>query len=260
MGAGAATAVVPIATADVTANWLEVNETTLELPKWDANGFRVALVSDLHVNSDRQAKLAKRAFEIAVESKPDLIAIPGDFVNFSDSTRLAFIRSALEPLKEARCPIVATMGNHDFGTAHPHIVIECVRRLGVTVLRNELVDVDGVSIVGIDDALWKLHRPRVIDSMTTSKSLLALFHEPDFVSEMPGVVSLQVSGHSHGGQVCLPGGIALHTPLGARRYISGFYPEARAPLFVTKGVGTVGPNLRFFCRPEVAILTVNGTS
>ena len=91
-----------------------------------------------------------------------------------------------------------------------------------------------------------------------SKSLLALFHEPDFVSEVPKHVSLQVSGHSHGGQICLPGGYAVHTPFGAKKYKSGYYPDARVPLYVTRGVGTTGPDYRLFCRPEVTILTLRG--
>jgi predicted MPP superfamily phosphohydrolase len=68
--------------------------------------------------------------------------------------------------------------------------------------------------------------------------------------------SLVVSGHSHGGQVCLPFGIALYTPYGARKYIAGYYAEARTPLFVSRGVG-VNRGIRYNCPPEVNILTLN---
>ncbi len=87
-------------------------------------------------------------------------------------------------------------------------------------------------------------------------SLLVLFHEPDYVKITPTNVSLQLSGHSHGGQICLPGGRPLHTPYGANTYYAGYYANAPVPLFVTRGVGTIGPKLRLFCPPEVTILTL----
>jgi hypothetical protein len=75
------------------------------------------------------------------------------------------------------------------------------------------------------------------------------------VDWMPQEVSLQLSGHSHGGEVCLPGGFALHTPSAAKRYISGFYPNAPVPLYVSRGIATLSP-MRIYCPPEVAVLTL----
>jgi predicted MPP superfamily phosphohydrolase len=118
------------------------------------------------------------------------------------------------------------------------------------------VEVNGVTIAGIDDAIANRQRYDFLTGGNHSKSLVALFHEPDFVDEVPKHISLQLSGHSHGGQICLPGGFSVHSPFGARKYVAGFYPNARVPLYVTRGIGTTGPDLRTFCRPEVSILTL----
>jgi predicted MPP superfamily phosphohydrolase len=84
-----------------------------------------------------------------------------------------------------------------------------------------------------------------------------MLHEPDYVDDVtPAECSLQVSGHSHGGQMCLPFGRPLSLPRGARKYFGGFYPDAKVPLYVSRGVGTIGVDLRFFCPPEVTVLTL----
>jgi predicted MPP superfamily phosphohydrolase len=247
---------VPIGYAEVGTRWLELSEQELRLPLWDANEFRVAVLADVHVNSPEETRFACSAARLAMEQKPDAILIPGDYVNFSEAPWLGYVKTFLNEFREAKCPVVGTLGNHDYWTKQPHRIIECFRGSPVRLLRNEVVEVDGVSIAGIDDALANLHRPDVISDAPRSKSLITLLHEPDFVDEVPGHVSLQVSGHSHGGQICLPFGVSLHTPRGARRYIDGFYPDAHVPLFVTRGVGTTGPRYRLFCRPQVAVLTL----
>lgn len=108
----------------------------------------------------------------------------------------------------------------------------------------------------MDDATFNFQNYEFFPSEKVSKNCLAVLHEPDYVEEMPGHVSLQISGHTHGGQVCLPFGYAMHTPKGGRRYIAGYFPHANVPLYVTRGVGTVGIDYRLFCRPEVTILTL----
>lgn len=259
MGVGAGTALVPAAIADLSSNHVVVERTELTLPRWDADGFRVAIVSDLHANRPDSAERAEKAFRMAMAEKPDAILIPGDFVDLSRDDVLELLAETLKPLGEAGCPVIATMGNHDYWSKEPHKIIETIRNSPVKLLRNEAVEVNGVTIAGIDDAIANRHNPEFIEKGKHSKSLLTLFHEPDFVDEVPEHISLQVSGHSHGGQICLPGGVPLHTPAGARKYSTGYYPDARVPLFVTRGVGTTGINWRLFCLPEVSVLTLRGT-
>ena len=256
MAAGAASSLVPITLGSVSTGWISVEKYEIELPKWDANGFRIAVMADLHTNSPVEVQHAINAIRLAIDEKPDLIALPGDFVNFGDTRHLNYVQQALEALHEAKCPVVATLGNHDYDCRDVNGVISAVQTSPAKVLRNQSIEVQGVTVGGVDDAIARRHRPGFLADASLSKSLIALFHEPDFVDSMPKQVSLQLSGHSHGGQICLPGGRPLHTPRGAWNYYAGFYSDAKVPLFVTRGVGTVGPRLRIFCRPEVSILTL----
>lgn len=235
-------------------DWLQVERHTLALPKWDANGFRVALLTDLHVNNDRQAARAARASAIAVAEKPDLIVVLGDYINHVVNGSTQRIIDALEPLREAKCPCLSIMGNHDYWTRKPEVVMDAVALTPAWMLRNEVRELDGVSIVGLDDALVNLAKPDCFPKV--SRSCLVLLHEPDAVTMMPRHTSLQLSGHSHGGQICLPGGRAIHPPPMGRNFIAGFYPDAPVPLYVSRGVGTTGPDYRAFCRPEVSVLTL----
>jgi len=256
MTAGALTSLGSISLGSYETGYLSVERHELRLPNWDANGFKVALLADLHTNSPLEAIHAANAMRAAIAEKPDLIAIPGDFVNVGDHVHMAFVRQSLEPLRDAKCPVIATLGNHDYDCRNIQAVIDAVRSCSVNLLRNQAVEVDGVTVAGIDDGVWGKQRFDFLVQDDVSPSLLALFHEPDFVKYVPKFVSLQLSGHSHGGQVCLPGGQAIHTPFGAWEYVAGYYPDARVPLYVTRGVGTVGPRIRLFCRPEVTILTL----
>jgi len=248
--------VLPFAFSDVDTTSLSVEHFKMSLPQWDANEFRVAILSDVHMNRPRVTDLAVEAANAALAEKPDLILMPGDFLNFSDETRLKNLKQFLDVFTGAKCPVLATLGNHDYSCYRPRLLIREFAQSSVKLLRNEIVDVQGVSVVGFDDALYKLHKPQILESGRQSKSLISMLHEPDYVDEMPTHVSLQISGHSHGGQVCLPFGVPVHTPYGAWKYIDGYYPDAKTPLFVTRGVGTTGPPYRLFCRPQVAVLTL----
>lgn len=256
MAAGAVSSLIPLSAGSLATGWISVEKYEVDLPKWDANGFRVAVMADLHTNSPREVEHAISAIRLAIAEKPDLIALPGDFVNFGDRKHLAYVQQALEVLHDAKCPVVATLGNHDYDCRDINGVVSAIRTSPAVLLRNQAIDVQGVTVAGVDDAIARRHRPGFLADASFSKSLLALFHEPDYVDVMPRQVSLQLSGHSHGGQICLPGGRPLHTPKGAWNYYAGIYPDAKVPLFVTRGVGTVGPRIRIFCRPEVSILTL----
>ena len=256
MTAGAITSVAPLSFGSFSTSWLSVERQELVLPKWDADGFRVAVLADLHTNSPDEVAHTTNALRLALAEKPDLIALPGDFVNWGDAKHLAYVRQSLEPLHDAKCPVVATLGNHDYDCRNISGIVEAVKSSSAILLRNQSIDVRGVTVAGVDDGIAKRHRPGFMADASMSKSLLALFHEPDFVEQVPTSVSLQLSGHSHGGQICLPGGRPLHTPKGAWNYFAGYYPDAKVPLYVTRGIGTVGPRLRIFCRPEVSILTL----
>jgi uncharacterized protein len=253
--AGGAVSATGVLFGDAT-NRIQVERSTLRLPLWEADGFRAVVISDLHMDSEARKQRALRALRLAIDERPDVLLVPGDFLTGSEPRRIAAVEEFVKACREAKCPVLGTMGNHDYSLRDPERVIEALSGGAMRLLRNETFEVDGVTVAGFDDALFNRHRPDVLRDGRESPSLLAMLHEPDFVSDVPAHVALMVSGHSHGGQVCLPLGIAMHTPKGARRYIDGYYPDARVPLFVSRGIGTTGPDYRLFCPPQVAVLTL----
>ena len=256
LAAGGAASAIPVGLAGITTESISVERHTLKLPQWDAHGMRVALLSDIHANTQEDVDLAIEAMRLAMAQKPDLIVLPGDFSNYGDDRRLGYIARSLEPLRDATCPVLATLGNHDYSGLNVKGVMDTVRKSGVDLLVNEYRDFQGVTIFGFDDGASPTNSLDGFLSGNYSTSLVTLMHEPDIVYRMPKTISLQLSGHSHGGQICLPGGYPLYTPHGAHDYYAGFYPHAPVPLFVTRGIGTVGPRLRLNCPPELSLLTL----
>ncbi|MBL8086637.1 MAG: metallophosphoesterase [Chthonomonas sp.] len=236
---------------------LRVERRTLELPRWRANGFKVAVIADIHCNTPFERDRAIQAVRLVEPEKPDVLVMPGDFLNKVHAPNLRYLRAVMEEVDSLGIKTYATLGNHDYGSRGPEIISEVINRSSVEMLSNQSAVFQGVTIAGIDDGVYGMDRHDLFGSEAPD-SLITLFHEPDFVSRIDPRTSLMIAGHSHGGQICLPFGLPIFSPYGARRYISGFYPTARAPLFVTRGVGTsVTLNVRLYCPPEVSILTLN---
>ncbi len=255
-GAGAVSAVGAATFGGVGTDWLQIERRTLALPNWDAGRFRLALLGDIHVNFPAARERARAAVLAAIAEKPNLLVFAGDFLNDAKPETLENVRETFEPLRNVPFPCVAVMGNHDYWTPYTSLVMDTIRATSLKLLRNEALDLNGVTVAGVDDAVMGHMNLEFLKKGHHARSLIAVLHEPDYVEEMPDHVSIQLSGHSHGGQICLPFGYALHTPRGARKYIRGYFPEARVPLYVTRGVGTTGPDVRLFCRPELSILTL----
>jgi predicted MPP superfamily phosphohydrolase len=235
---------------------IKLERKTLRLPKWDADGLRIAQVSDVHVNSDSMRDVAMDAVRMAIATKPDIFVFTGDFVNKAHDDTLRNVTQVFSLLHDVDFPCFAILGNHDYTTGNTRRLFETVRQTPLTLLQNDIVDVHGISLVGLDDAYFGHYRPQILRDPGLSRSTLVLLHEPDYVDNLPGSPSLVLSGHSHGGEICLPTGIPIHTPEGARKYKKGLYPHAKHPLYVSRGVASLS-HFRIFCPPEVTLFTLN---
>ena len=224
-------------------------------------GLRIGFVTDTHIGPMVDAGYVARALQLAFEASPDLICLGGDYV--CDSPR--YIPEAAAVLGEcasaARLGAFAVLGNHDYATDVSRMTAQLAQR-GVQVLRNEAVAiaVDQIPlwIVGIDDAL--LGRPdleRAFAAVPADAPRLALWHEPDWAEQAArrGAL-LQLSGHSHGGQIRLPGLGHLSAPSGGKRFVRGLHAAAGMPVYTSRGLGIYHPPFRFRCPPEVTILTL----
>jgi predicted MPP superfamily phosphohydrolase len=237
---------------------LVLERKTLPLKDWpeDLEGFRVAVISDLHLRDRFSEELAERAVALALDQNPDVIVLPGDFVDYWKSASDAMLRRVLAPLAARAEDTLAVPGNHDYRCGDIDRLAAVLDEVGIRLLRNDKVRVRGITWLGLDSAVEGMARPGAVTLGPDDRPCVALWHEGDLVAMLPDGCALQISGHSHGGQWRFPGGFTpMHSFLG-KRYPRGWYPDTETPLYVSRGVGTTGPPTRFNCPPEVSLLTL----
>jgi len=241
--------------------WFDVEEVTVPLARLPRalDGLTIAHLSDLHLGPYLGASELAHAVEMAQRLHPQLVVISGDFV----SRGFEWKAEPLAPLAALRAPlgVFAVLGNHDHWT-DPAWVAATVQRLGITMLSNaahRLSDAGrGCWLVGVDD-VWvgAGNLPRALAGVPGGACKLLLVHEPDFADKAARWgIDLQLSGHSHGGQVRLPLiGAPLLPPWGMK-YPIGLQRAGDTWVYTNRGLGVIAPPLRFNCRPEVTLLTL----
>lgn len=212
--------------------------------------LRVAQLTDVHVGPTTPFSLLRRAVTEA-SKRSDLLVYTGDTVNI----RAGGARRFAELLRSVPQPVVAVLGNHDHmaGASQVRAFLEDA---GIVVLQNECTEHDGLWVVGVDDGHTHHADPvRAFEKVPTGEraNALVLSHFPpaaDQIAPLGG--RLILSGHTHGGQVRLPGGVApILQLLGRSPYVYGWYTVAGADLYVSAGLGHSW--LRIASPPEVPI-------
>jgi predicted MPP superfamily phosphohydrolase len=246
---------------------VEVVSVSLVLPRLDArfDGYRIAQISDLHADGWMTPGRVLGLMKLVNEQEPDLVAITGDFATYSRFRSFIRYASALAaPLRRLlRAPdgVVAVFGNHDHKTD-----VRTVRRVlaasGVTELCNTVQTLRRggavLHLCGVDDVREGTpDLDRALQDLPEDGAAILLIHEPDFADESAatGRFDLQLSGHSHGGQVGLPLLRYLFLPKLSRRYPSGLYRVGGMFLYTNRGLGA-HPRFRFNCRPEITVITL----
>lgn len=223
-------------------------------------GFRIAQISDLHLEPNLDPPLLVKTVAMINALKPDLIALTGDFVTHN-ARRVAELSAPLAGLR-ARCGVVASLGNHDVWSSSV-AVTTALKNHGLRVLLNEGFDLtqqgETLWIAGLDSA-WagNADLPLALKGRPRSAPCVLLGHEPDFADEIAQRTSnvLQLAGHTHGGQVCIPGGVPVMLPAYGKKYPRGSYRVGPNSLYVNRGLGTIGPKARFACPPEITEITL----
>lgn len=234
----------------------------LPLPDLPAalNGLRVALITDVHL--PRSVTAAQRALELLAQERPDIVLLGGDIAERAATAPAlaAFARRARGTIATA-----AVLGNWEYATGLGGRRARAAYRLaGVPLLVNAseriCVGEASVALVGIDDLIWG--SPDVRRAAAESRGAdvrIWLVHEPVLVDNIPARVDppdLILAGHTHGGQVRVPPFGHLIVPPGTGRYVHGWFRDTAAPLYVSRGIGASGLNVRFCCRPELPIFTL----
>ncbi len=249
---GAAAAVVPAGAAVrgvVSRRDVVVEEIAIRLPRLPRalDGFTLVQVSDVHVGAFTGEPELRALEDVVRGARGDLVVLTGDLVDH-DASDIPLAARWLSRLP-ARLGVAAIPGNHDH-YAGMAAVMGAMRRAGVDVLVNRarVLD-DGLALVGVDD-LWGRRYPPgpgpdlalALRDAPPDAARVLLAHNPTFFDEAAGV-ELQLSGHTHGGQIA-PAGLLL-------RYSRGLYRDGARTLYVNRGFGIVGPPMRVGAPAEV---------
>ncbi len=237
-------------------------EFVLTKPLGSVEAIRVGFAADFHAGPTTPLETIELACAVLRDAAPDLILLGGDFV----SLRGRDAEQLLEPLRQLRAPLgmFAVLGNHDhWADAGP--VRSVLERAGVRLLHNEGVRLpapfDRTMVAGLDDHFSGTPDAASVEWDPTLTTFL-LIHQPSGILDAAGrPFDVAMAGHTHAGQIVLPGGIALVVPEGAlsRTYLYGRYElAADQHLLVSSGVGNSMLPLRFGAPAEVVIATISG--
>jgi predicted MPP superfamily phosphohydrolase len=235
------------------------------------DGFTIAQLSDFHYEDHFSVMPIRKAVEIVNALHPDLVVLTGDFVTVpwldEPPEKLRRYAQTAEPcariLQELQAPMgrFSILGNHDVAS-DPARVVRTLRDHHLPALLNRSVSLERgkgrIWLAGIDDVMEG--RPDLglaLANIPSAECTVLLAHEPDFADEASLLpVDLQLSGHSHGGQVWLPGiGAPWLPPLG-RRYPRGLYKVGDMTLYTNIGIGTIRAPIRLNCPPEITLITL----
>ncbi|GAA3449298.1 metallophosphoesterase [Dactylosporangium matsuzakiense] len=221
------------------------------------NGFRIAVVSDIHLGPLLGRAHTERIVRMINGVDADLVAIVGDLVDGS----VAELGPAAEPLQDLRGKHGAffVTGNHEYFSGFQEWVDE-VNSLGVRVLRNERVDVLGLDLAGVNDLSGESigdgpDFAKALDGRDANRPVVLLAHQPIQAHDAARHgVDLQLSGHTHGGQM-VPFNllVGLQQPI-----VAGLGTVDGTQVYVTRGAGFWGPPVRFGAPPDISIVELHG--
>jgi predicted MPP superfamily phosphohydrolase len=252
--------VLAIATAIfglINARTLRVRRVSVSVPRLPERwrGRQALLISDMHLGHVNGVEFAQRIAAKAKELNPEIIFIAGDLFDGSKVDAATMIA----PLSELKPPLGAFFvdGNHEEygGAAHFE---QAVRTAGIRVLHNECVTVDGLRIVGVPygPASYPLHLRAFLEQLGLKEgpASILLNHVPNrlAIAEHAGV-SLQLSGHTHGGGQLIPFNFITRRAFG--KYTYGLQQFGEMQVYTSSGAGTWGPPMRVGTNPEIVLLT-----
>jgi hypothetical protein len=255
----------------VEPTWLEVNECAIpvaDLPP-AFHGFRIVQLSDFHCSRQVSTAYLAEAVELAQAQAPDTVVLTGDFIHHG----YRYVEHVAQTLSRLTAPhgVYAVLGNHDFSVRnalgfrryrHLHrAVADALRERGIRVLHNENVELKrdgaGIHLVGVED-LWSraCDLEQAFAGLPAAAPRVVLAHNPRTVEHLHDRrCDLMLSGHTHGGQVHVPGLGRPTLGRNAKRFAAGLYHYRDTYLYVNKGVG-FGFRFRYGVRPEITVISL----
>lgn len=226
------------------------------------DGFRIGQISDLHLEPFTTQKDIFEAVQTLNSLKTDLVTVTGDFV--TNNTKAAGLVADTVSHLEAPHGVFASLGNHDFWSGADDVV-RALKQSKIPVLSNETrrigTDKGTLWLGGIDSVyITKPDVRKTLQHWKQTQPLVLMMHEPDAADDISaaGVKALQLSGHTHGGQLVF--GKRSPSPIRrarhGKKYLAGHYKVGDLELYVNRGIGCVGLPLRIGAPPEVTEITL----
>ena len=221
-------------------------------------GYRILQLSDLHLDLDTE--LTSRIIETIETCRYDLCVMTGDFRAASSGPHDVVTREMAKLLPHIEAPCFAVLGNHDFLEQ-----VEELEAMGVQFLLNENAELqseegESISLVGVDDSSFyeTENFERALTGVAEESFKVLLAHSPDVYRRAASLgVELQLSGHTHGGQICLPGGVpVMRICRCPSSMIAGRWNHQGMQGYTSRGTGGCGVAVRFFCPPEITLHTL----
>jgi predicted MPP superfamily phosphohydrolase len=236
----------------------DLEQRTVRLPMGLNRPLRMVALGDIHFDPlYEEAYLAHISARITA-LQPDLVVYTGDFVT-QHLSRMHDL-AALLSRTVSRLGSFATLGNHDHW-AGAGAVSAALEKEGIRVLRNAsypLPGEDDFFLTGLDSFWAGTPDPTILARTPATSRHILLVHEPDPFTRLDDPrIKLQISGHTHGGQIRAPLIGALVLPKLGRDYQEGLYARNDRLLYVNRGVGTLRPHIRIHCRPEITVFELS---
>ncbi len=248
----------------VEPHWVRVRETTLRGIPASAQPVRIALIADIHwglfYRSWQLRDLVQRLNGLDV----DAVLVAGDWTHEPPLDLLA----ELKPLADIRHPVFGVLGNHDVQAPGPPLTAPLRAALqahGVQLIEGRSVDLLGWTLIGLDDQWGGLPQPQVAqlwpnqNAVAAVSNRLVLAHQPDTLALLPpGGAFLGMAGHTHGGQIWLPGITPwwLKNTNSEQPWWNGLYAAPSGHIMVTPGLGTIGLPARLAVRPTIDVISL----
>ncbi|MCT2534332.1 metallophosphoesterase [Aquibacillus koreensis] len=240
--------------------------TSVKIPQ-TFNGFKIVQFSDTHIGFHYTIDQFNSMIDSLNKLKPDCVVFTGDLVDMPH--KYGWGDPIVQSLQKIQAPHGKfwVYGNHDHGGYGTDIIKDVMEQGGFTLLQNEHTIIskknESITLAGLDDAI--LGKPDIevtLQDVAPDSYTVLLVHEPDYadrVIQFP--VDVQLSGHSHGGQIQIPFYGYVYTPYYAEKYVEGKYTfnNHQLQLFVSRGIGTTRLPYRFFCKPEITVFTLQST-
>jgi len=251
--------------AKIEPNWIEVVSIDMSIPNLSSvfDGFKLVQISDIHASYAMPQRRLDRFIRIVNQQQPDAIAITGDIITKHKNFNAAKLEQTLSQLI-SKSGTLAVLGNHDHWPAKIVKLKKLLINSNIANLDNEVYLIKRgkhkLAIAGTDDPYWgHPDLDKVVRSLPPESPAILLVHEPDYIGKSAKThrFALQLSGHSHGGQIRLPFSKPLTLPTGGRKYFIGLNKLENTIVYTNRGLGMTNLPLRFNSRPEITVFTLH---